>query len=104
MPAEASVTTPSIVVGCYRQDDRGPLDDIINTSFPVLLPILQNLVANPSPATHLAEYVKLVCKIFWSSTFMGIPAVLLQQQQFSGWMTALHQAVRKPVPWVSTTF
>jgi hypothetical protein len=44
----------------------------------------------------------LLLQIFWSATFMAVPDLLLQMDQFSGWMMCLHQAMRKPLPWVST--
>ena len=47
-----------------------------------------------------AELQKLVLKIFWSATYMGIPALLLQEPQFIGWMTSLLQAVQQLVPQV----
>jgi hypothetical protein len=43
----------------------------------------------------------LLLQIFWSATFMAVPDLLLQMDQFSGWMMCLHQAMRKPLPWVS---
>jgi len=39
-------------------------------------------------------------QIFWSATFMAVPELLLNMEQFSGWMMCLHQAMRKPLPWV----
>lgn len=32
---------------------------------------------------------------------MSVPELLLQTEQFSGWMLALHQAMRRDLPWVS---
>jgi len=49
---------------------------------------------------EIAELQKLVLKIFWSATYMGIPALLLQESQFVGWMTSLLEAVKQPVPQV----
>lgn len=43
----------------------------------------------------------IVLQIFWSATFMSVPDILLQEEQFSGWMMCLHQAMRRPLPWVS---
>jgi hypothetical protein len=34
---------------------------------------------------------------------MAVPDLLLQMDQFSGWMMCLHQAMRKPLPWVSNS-
>ncbi len=52
-------------------------------------------------ALQVAEFVKLICKVFWSATFMAVPPILLQQEQFSGWMMALHSAMRRPLPWAT---
>ena len=45
--------------------------------------------------------MKLCLKIFWSATYMEVPALLLQPEPFAGWMTALHTLVVRPVPTVS---
>lgn len=50
--------------------------------------------------TQVPEFIKLICKVFWSATFMGIPELLVQQEHFQGWMMAFHTALRKPLPWV----
>ena len=65
---------------------------------------VQSLLASESPAVEVAELQKLVLKIFWSATYMGIPALLLQEPQFVGWMTSLLQAVKQPVPQVRPWF
>jgi hypothetical protein len=52
-------------------------------------------------AVQVPEFIKLICKVFWSSTFMAIPQLLVQQEHFQGWMMAFHTALRKPLPWVS---
>ncbi|CAL5220954.1 g3058 [Coccomyxa viridis] len=80
------------------EEDRAPLTGIVNGAFPVLLQLFQSLLASKSPAVEIAELQKLVLKIFWSATYMGIPALLLQEPQFVGWMTSLLQAVKQPVP------
>ncbi len=50
---------------------------------------------------EVAELLKLVCKTFWSATYMEIPAQLAEPAAFAGWMTALHTFVSQPVPEVS---
>jgi hypothetical protein len=49
----------------------------------------------------VAEFLKLVLKIFWSATYMGIPDIMLTEQHFTGWLGCLHQAITMPVPTVS---
>jgi len=77
------------------EGDRAPLKGIIAGTFPVLLALMQQLLANPTPSPGVA---KLVLKVFWSATFMGVPDELLRQEQFAGWLTCLHQALTMPVP------
>jgi hypothetical protein len=59
---------------------------------------LQGLVATNSAALDVAELVKLCLKTFWSATWMEAPPILLQPEQFSGWMTVLHTLLVRPVP------
>jgi hypothetical protein len=42
---------------------------IVNASFPVLLGLMQQLVANSSPTPQVAEFMKLVCKVRSRVTF-----------------------------------
>ncbi|KAK9824621.1 hypothetical protein WJX72_011782 [[Myrmecia] bisecta] len=79
-------------------EERGPLVEVVHTTFPGLLAIFQGLLSTNSPTLVHADLLKLVCKTFWSVTYMGIPDVLLQPDQFAGWMTCLHQLVLMPVP------
>lgn len=81
------------------EEDRAPLRDVVAGTFPVLLALLQQLQASASPL-----HAKLVLKIFWSATFMGIPPELLQEEQFAGWMTCLHHALTARPPPVGFFF
>ena len=58
------------------------------------------LLGMDSSAPELAELLKLVCKTFWSATYMAIPAILNQEAQFAGWMACLHALMVKPLPLV----
>ena len=60
--------------------------------------MLQGLLQSGSQAEIAAELLKLICKAFWSATYMGIPDMLLQQDQFVGWMTCIHTLMDMPVP------
>ncbi|BDA47636.1 Importin-7 [Coccomyxa sp. Obi] len=80
------------------EEERAPLGTLVDATFPLLLRIFQGLLATDSAALEYAELLKLVCKVFWSTTYMGIPPLLLQEAQFTGWMTCLLQAVQRPVP------
>ena len=59
---------------------------------------MQGLLQSGSQAEIAAELLKLICKAFWSATYMGIPDMLLQQDQFIGWMTCIHTLMDMPVP------
>jgi hypothetical protein len=86
------------------QEERGPLAAVVTATFPAVLAILQGVLANPSAGAAVgltpAHYAKLALKAFWSATFMGIPDALLEDGQFRGWMAALHELLRRPLPMV----
>ncbi|GIL84239.1 hypothetical protein Vretimale_15865 [Volvox reticuliferus] len=79
------------------EEERAPLEGIITTAFPLLLHIFRQLLAAP-PSTQISGYIKLVCKTFWSTTYMGAPAALLDRETFAGWMGALHTALSQAEP------
>jgi hypothetical protein len=75
---------------------------VIAATFPILLRLWTGLLSNPAAEPlQLAEFQKLICKIFWSATFMGMPDIVVTEEGFNGWMGCLHQAVTRPIPWVS---
>uniref|UniRef100_A0A061RWK7 Putative importin-7 n=1 Tax=Tetraselmis sp. GSL018 TaxID=582737 RepID=A0A061RWK7_9CHLO len=80
------------------KDERGPLGMVINNSFPMLLQIFQAILSEGSRNVEVAELIKLICKTFWSSTFMSMPACLADHDQFVGWMTCIHTFINMPVP------
>ena len=60
--------------------------------------LMQNLVATNSAALDVADLTKLCLKTFWSATWMEAPPILLQPEQFAGWMSVLHTLLVRPVP------
>ena len=83
----------------FRDDsERVPLLAIVDTTFPPVLAVFQSLIANPSPSPDLAELLKLCCKIFWSSCYLEMPALVLRDDQFSGWMSAFLGLAARAVP------
>ncbi|PSC72993.1 importin beta-like SAD2 [Micractinium conductrix] len=80
------------------EDERAPLEGVVNATFPTLLQIFQMLLAMDSHSPELAELLKLVCKTFWSATYMSIPSILNQEAQFAGWMGCFHALMVKPLP------
>ena len=55
-----------------------------------------------SPDPGVGELLKLVCKAFYSATYMGVPPYLLRPHPFAQWMTCFHTLLLRPVPKVSS--
>lgn len=53
------------------EEERTPVYLIINTTFPVLLEIFKYLLSIPNPSVEIADLIKLICKIFWSSAYVS---------------------------------
>ena len=51
-----------------------------------------------SPDPGVGELLKLVCKAFYSATYMGVPPYLLRPHPFAQWMTCFHTLLLRPVP------
>ncbi|KAK7310225.1 hypothetical protein RJT34_07609 [Clitoria ternatea] len=79
-------------------EDRTQLSHIVEETFPLLLNILNGLVHIANPSLEVAELIKLICKIFWSSIYMEIPKVLFDQNVFNGWMMLFLNVLERPVP------
>lgn len=80
------------------ESERAPMTELVNTALPLLLQIFNQLLTAPQQTPEVATYIKLVAKVFWSTTYMGIPDLLLQPEMFNGWMTALLTAVGQQLP------
>lgn len=98
------------------KNERGPLNDIVTISFPMLLPLGQSLVQQHS--LEAAMMLKQILKIFWSSTQFYLPGQ--EQSQETGenpnsssiglarpdilqpWFDILTAALAKPLPEAST--
>jgi hypothetical protein len=80
------------------EGERAPLIAMIDTTFPSILVVFQTLLANPSPSPDLAELLKLCCKIFWSSCYSEMPPLMVREDQFTGWMSALLALAARAVP------
>ena len=52
-------------------DDRIPVNHIVEETFPNLLNIFNQLVQVANPSVEVAELIKLICKIFWSSIYVS---------------------------------
>ena len=81
------------------KEQRGPLNAIVSASFPLLLPLAQEL----SQANQLeaAMMLKQILKIFWSSTQFYLP-VEARPEQLQPWFDVVTQALQKKLPEAST--
>jgi len=76
----------------YRDDkDRIELNATVEALFPSLLATFGSLVeSRGSESLELAELLKLCCKIFYSTTYMEVPPMLVQDDaQYHGWMNGI---------------
>lgn len=51
-------------------EERTPVYHIVEETFPHLLNIFNKLVQIANPAIEVADLIKLICKIFWSSIYV----------------------------------
>lgn len=72
-------TVMLIVVICrFKSDDeRTPVNHIVEETFPNLLNIYNRLVQIANPSVEVADLIKLICKIFWSSIYVSPPPLVL---------------------------
>lgn len=73
----------------YRDDsDRVELNALVEHVFPQLLATFVSLVeSRGSESLELAELLKLCCKIYFSTTYMEVPPLLVHDtRQYEGWM------------------
>ncbi|CAM8924430.1 unnamed protein product [Rhodiola kirilowii] len=79
-------------------EERTPVHLIVEETFPQLLNIFSRLVQIENPSIEVAELIKLVCKIFWSSIYLEIPKQLFDSNVFNAWMTLFLIVLERPVP------
>ncbi|XP_047980083.1 importin beta-like SAD2 [Salvia hispanica] len=79
-------------------DDRIPVNHIVEETFPNLLNIFNQLVQVANPSVEVAELIKLICKIFWSSIYLEIPKQLFDPNVFNAWMILFLNILERPVP------
>lgn len=79
-------------------EERTPVSRIVEETFPHLLNIFNSLVQIVNPSLEVADLMKLICKIFWSSIYLEIPKQLLDQNVFDGWMSLFLIVLERPVP------
>ncbi|KAJ4833603.1 secondary alcohol dehydrogenase (SADH2) [Turnera subulata] len=79
-------------------DERTPVYRIVEETFSHLLNIFNKLVQIPNPSLEVADLMKLICKIFWSSIYLEIPRQLLDPNVFNAWMVLFLNILERPVP------
>ncbi|XP_054821841.1 importin beta-like SAD2 [Prosopis cineraria] len=83
----------------FKSDnERMPVHRIVEETFPHLLNIFNRLVQIANPSLEVAELIKLICKIFWSSIYLEIPKQLFDHNVFNAWMVLFLNELERPVP------
>ncbi|KAM0867042.1 hypothetical protein ACQ4PT_042251 [Festuca glaucescens] len=80
------------------EEDRIPLYHIVEEAFPRLLSIFSKLVQIVNPPIEVADLIKLICKIIWSSIYLEIPKQLFDPNVFNAWMILFINLLERPVP------
>lgn len=104
------------------KEQRGPLNDIVLQSFPLLLPLAQRLSDPNEHSLEAAMMLKQILKIFWSSTQFYLPSGVggndggasaggggqstaenaFQPEKMQPWFDILRAVLVKPLPEAST--
>ncbi|CAL5391847.1 unnamed protein product [Camellia sinensis] len=79
-------------------EERAPVYLIVEETFPHLLIIFDRLVQIVNPSLEVADLIKLICKIFWSSIYLEIPKQLFDPNVFNAWMVLFLNILERPVP------
>ena len=92
------------------KEQRGPLNEIVAQSFPLLLPLAQRLSVPEEHSLEAAMMLKQILKIFWSSTQFYLPGgdgndpspALTHPESMQPWLDILQRALVKPLPEANT--
>ncbi|XP_065012601.1 importin beta-like SAD2 isoform X1 [Musa acuminata AAA Group] len=79
-------------------EERIPLYAVVEETFPLLLNVFNKLVQIVNPTIEVADLIKLICKIFWSSIYLEIPRQLFDPNVFGAWMALFLNILERPVP------
>ncbi|CAN6807300.1 unnamed protein product [Brassica oleracea] len=79
-------------------EERTPVTRIVEETFPLLLTIFNGLIRIENPSPEIAELMKLICKIFWSSIYLELPEKLYDINVFNAWMILFLTVSERPVP------
>lgn len=90
------------------REQRGPLNEIVAQSFPLLLPLAQRLCNPNENSLEAAMMLKQILKIFWSATQFYLPGdsaetsnttpCLSNPQAMQPWFDVLQYSLAKPLP------
>eukprot|EP00216_Chloropicon_sp_CCMP2111_P001287 CAMPEP_0198243276 /NCGR_PEP_ID=MMETSP1446-20131203/26275_1 /TAXON_ID=1461542 ORGANISM="Unidentified sp, Strain CCMP2111" /NCGR_SAMPLE_ID=MMETSP1446 /ASSEMBLY_ACC=CAM_ASM_001112 /LENGTH=1052 /DNA_ID=CAMNT_0043927057 /DNA_START=26 /DNA_END=3184 /DNA_ORIENTATION=+ len=81
-----------------NEDERVPLYEIVNSVFPILVQIFQQLISLETKVVEHVEMMKLICKIFWSTVYLSVPQLLMQPEHSHAWMNCFKILLQHPVP------
>jgi len=98
------------------REQRGPLNQIVMQSFPLVLPLAQRLSGPDEHSLEAAMMLKQILKIFWSSTQFYLPngnntdgtassqpsPALANPDAMEPWFEVLKKVLTKPLPEAST--
>eukprot|EP01004_Peranema_trichophorum_P002648 NODE_1690_length_1846_cov_30.068485_g1434_i0.p1 GENE.NODE_1690_length_1846_cov_30.068485_g1434_i0~~NODE_1690_length_1846_cov_30.068485_g1434_i0.p1 ORF type:complete len:379 (+),score=47.22 NODE_1690_length_1846_cov_30.068485_g1434_i0:78-1214(+) len=80
-------------------EDRKPLSNIVNATFPTLLQLFCHLNSQQNLPAEGALMQKLLCKTFWSSTSMELPPLFYSNPAHLGqWLDCFLFVLAFPVP------
>ncbi|KAI7748981.1 hypothetical protein M8C21_033898 [Ambrosia artemisiifolia] len=79
-------------------EERTPIHHVVEETFPHLLNIFSRLVQIGNPSIEIADLIKLICKIYWSSIYLEIPKKLFDPNVFDAWMVLFLNILERPVP------
>ncbi|ESQ51750.1 hypothetical protein EUTSA_v10016172mg [Eutrema salsugineum] len=79
-------------------EERTPVSRIVEETFPLLLTIFNGLIQIANPSLEIAEFMKLICKIFWSTIYLELPKQLFDPNVFNAWMALFLSVSERPVP------
>ncbi|KAL2530089.1 Importin beta-like SAD2-like protein [Forsythia ovata] len=75
-------------------EERKPLHQVVEETFPHLLNIFNRLVQITNPHIEVADLIKLICKIFW----MEIPKQFFDPSSYNAWIVLFLNMLERPVP------
>jgi hypothetical protein len=78
------------------KEQRGPLDDIVQKGFPLLLPLGQRFILPEEHSLEAATCLRQILKIFWSATQFYWPNI--ESQHINPWFDILKAVMAKPLP------